>query len=202
MKKYLIIMLTLSVMAWGGEIQYLSANEGHHEEHGSGHMDDDGGHGNGEHEHEESSSSKATKTKVVNKYQYSLSISPENPKSGFETELNFEITDMRGAEDNFGDGYPVTDIEPAITVKNIETKQQKTVHAHGEGDAGVYGIHYEFPSAGDYLVSLEWKDSKGNKYGVDFNVHDVAKGSASHGSEKGHDEEKEESGHGGGGHHH
>lgn len=203
MKKYLILLLTMAVMAWGGEVQHLSANEeGHHEKKGSGHMDQDGGHDESdEHSQESSKGSKAMMTKKVDNYQYVLSISPEYPRSGEETELEFEIMDMRGAEDNFGDGFPVTDVEVAVRIKELTTNQQKTVHAHGEGDAGVYGVHYVFPSAGSYQISLEWEDANGKKIMAHFDIENVEQGSKSHESEEDHHDEEEEDSHGGGDHH-
>lgn len=200
MRKYLILFFVMAITVWGFSIKGVVAEEGHHEEESEHHGEEESGH---------SAGSKATFTKEHDNYRYILSVSPEHPRTGEETELEFEIMDMRGAEENFGEGYPVVNAEVEVRIKELKTNQQVTVHAHAEGDAGVYGIHYKFPVASGYHLFLVVKKDDGSRLNAHFDIEEVEEGDDHEGEEEeGHHEEEsehheeEESDHQGEGDHH
>lgn len=103
-----------------------------------------------------------------------LKVSPEKPKAGEESELELEIMDVRDTQASFGEGFPVAGVEVTARLKELETNKEETLHAHVEGDAGVYGIHCTFPTLDSYHAVFEWKEADSTEHFVHFDIEVTA----------------------------
>ena len=100
---------------------------------------------------------------------------PGDPRDGEEAQ--FEVTITERVEGGFGSGdQPVAGakVTARITRAGDKSVVAQNLDAHGEGQPGVYGVHYAFAERGDYKLIFVARIADDRQIEVDFPVAVVA----------------------------